>query len=122
MNVTIFLFLQEISSSDYSGPIVFLNNVDISFSDSIILEFCVFKLCQFKFYSLDFITPIVVVFYYFIKYIPINLRPCLGYSFWDRVFLVISFSVNSLLVCKHVAGFCVSIFFQNFTEFVYYIE
>lgn len=47
-------FLQEISSSDYSGPIIFLNNVDISFSDSIILEFCVFKLCQFKFYSTAF--------------------------------------------------------------------
>lgn len=54
MNAIIFLFLWEISSSDYSGPINCLGNVDISFSDSIILEFCGFKLCQFKFYSTAF--------------------------------------------------------------------
>lgn len=67
-----------------------------------------------NFTQLHFITPIVVVFYYFIKYIPSNFRLCLGYSFRDRVFLVISFSVNSLLVCKHVTGFCVPIFFPKF--------
>lgn len=97
MNATNFLFLQEISSSDYSGPINCLGNVDIIFSYSIILEFCAFKLRQFKFYSTAFYNTHcsgLLLFHYFIKYIPIdlfNLRPCLGYSFWDRVFLVIFF-------------------------------